>query len=752
MAAVEQPLEQPVEQPAESFDSSLPMKPPLPTAVTEGLAALRNSLRSWIWVDGLQRILWTLIGLIIADGVLDRVFQMEWSQRAVLLLLGIGLIGYRVWRRLIRPLMVSSSDEALCWEVETRHPELHEQLMAALSFARDGVSPTASRQLAAATVATASERLRAIDFTEVLNTRIRVRNQTLVAVAAGLLMAFSCLVVVHPLVKVWFRRNVLLHDIDWPVNTDLQIQGLSANGKLRVPRGEEYLLRLLIGPESKRKADRVTIEFSDGRAPQAMKRGATESQFELALPNIVQAFELRARGGDAVTRWVPVELVEPPAIETAEFSIESPTYTAAAPEVFPQGKGPYQVMPGGTVRLKATANKPLQGARLVNEGKTLPLSLAGDKEVTGSISASDFGLAIDGASSQSWTFELTDSEGLTSRRGASFVVRLKRDREPRVRAKLTGIGGMITSRARLPLSGRVNDDFAVAELAASFSYRGEDAQAAPVKGPLPMPGTDGVVGKSDAGFETVLDIQPANIPTGVGLTLSISAKDKDNISGPNIGSAPDFTLRVVTDEELRVDLLRREKEQRQDFERLTKLQDDLLTDARAFAADVADANVSFPPEKRDRLIQFQKRQKTLAGNVANVWQKLSSMRHEIENNQLEETDGPLQTRLRDKVLDPIQQLIDKRFPGIQTRLDAVRRMSDGNAERNSAIEATLTEQQLAVDEMKAILTEMAQSESFQEAVNLMYELQKAQQEVLERTRKERDQKQKDLLEKAGKKG
>jgi flavin-binding protein dodecin len=747
MATVEQPAKESVE----IFDSSLPAKPPLPTAVTEGLAALRDSLRKWIWVDGLQRILWTVIGLIVVDGVLDRVFQMEWSQRAVLLVLAIGLIAYRVWWRLVRPLMVSSTDDALCWEVESRHPELQEHLMAALSFARVGISPTASRQLAAATVATANEQLRKVDFTEVLNTRLRVRNQTLVAVAAGLLMAFGCLVVVHPLVRVWFDRNVRLRDIDWPVSTILQIQGL-VNGKLRVPRGEEYLLNLLVAPESKQKADRVTIEFSDGRAPQAMKRGATESQFELALPNIVQTFELRARGGDALTRWVPVELVEPPAVETAEFTIESPAYTGAAAEVLPQGKGPYQVMPGGTVRLKVTANKPLKGARLVNEGKTLPLSLSGDRDVTGSISAAEFGLALDGASSQSWTFELTDSEGLTSRRGASFVVRLKRDREPRVRAKLTGIGGMITPRARLPLSGRVNDDFAVADLAAAFSYRTDDAQATPVKGPLGMPGTEGVVGKADAGFETVLDIQPANIPTGVGLTLSISAKDKDDISGPNIGSAPDFTLRVVTDEELRVDLLRREKEQRQDFERLTKLQDDLLTDSRAFAADVADASVSFPPEKRDRLIQFQKRQKTLAGNVASVWQKLSSMRHEIENNQLEEPEGPLQTRLTGKVLDPLQHLIEKRFPGIQTQLDTIRRMSDGNAERSTTIEKTIEEQQAAVDEMKAILAEMAQSESFQEAVNLMYELQKAQQEVLERTRKERDQRQKDILEKAGKKG
>lgn len=722
-------------------------KPRMPPAVVDGLAALRDGLRRWVWLDGLQRVLWTVLGLIAADFVLDRIFQMEWSQRAVLLVLAVGWIAYRAWRRLVRPLAVDTTDDGLCWEVESRHPQLREHLMAALSFARDGVSPTASPQLAAATVAKANEELKKVDFTSVLNGDVRVRNQTLLSLAAGLFLALGCLIVAHPLARVWFERNVLLRDIDWPVNTILKIQGLT-NGKLRVPRGEEYLLAVEIAPESKQKADRVTIEFSDGRAQQIMKRAG--ERFELPLPNIIQTFELRARGGDAVTRWVPIELVEPPGIETAEFEIVSPPYTGMAPEVLPQGRGPYQLLPGGSIRLKGKANKPLQSARWISEGKSIPLKLDGERDLSGSATASELGLALDGANSQSWTFEMTDQEGLTSRRGASFVVRLKRDREPRVRAKLTGIGGMITPRAKLPLSGRVNDDFAVADISAAFSYRGDDAQAPPVKGPLAMPGAELVAGKADAPFETVLDLEPANIPTGVGLTLSITARDKDDVSGPNLGAAPDFTLRVVTDDELRVDLLRREKEQRQDFERLTKLEDDLLTDTRAFAADVGEPATPLAADKRDRLIQFQKRQKTLAGNVVSVWQKLSGMRLEIENNKLEEPDGPLQTRLNAKILTPLAQLGEKRFPAIQQQIDKVRRMADGNAERNSTIEALVEEQRQTVEEMRAILAEMAQSESFQEAVNMMYELQKAQQDVLERTRKEREQRQKDLLEKAGK--
>jgi hypothetical protein len=48
--------------------------------------------------------------------------------------------------------------------------------------------------------------------------------------------------------------------------------------------------------------------------------------------------------------------------------------------------------------------------------------------------------------------------------------------------------------------------------------------------------------------------------------------------------------------------------------------------------------------------------------------------------------------------------------------------------------------------MREILRHMIRSEGFQEAVNLLYEIQKSQQDVYDRTQKERQERIKGILE------
>src|SRR5205814_9528029 len=109
-------------------------------------------------------------------------------------------------------------------------------------------------------------------------------------------------------------------------------------------------------------------------------------------------------------------------------------------------------------------------------------------------------------------------------------------------------------------------------------------------------------------FDDVIELAPLKIPTGTGLSFRFEAADNDDISGPNTGRSSEFLVRIVTEEELRTDLLRREKEQRQEFERLLKNQEDLLTDSRAFEAAVK-GQPNLTAEQKDQLMGYHKRQK-----------------------------------------------------------------------------------------------------------------------------------------------
>jgi len=86
------------------------------------------------------------------------------------------------------------------------------------------------------------------------------------------------------------------------------------------------------------------------------------------------------------------------------------------------------------------------------------------------------------------------------------------------------------------------------------------------------------------------------------------------------------------------------------------------------------------------------------------------------------------------------------MPAIVQSLDQVRRQATAVKERNEALATTLAQQEKAIEKMKRVLSLMVKSEGYQEAVNLLYEIQKSQQDVLERTIKEQQERIRKILE------
>jgi hypothetical protein len=86
------------------------------------------------------------------------------------------------------------------------------------------------------------------------------------------------------------------------------------------------------------------------------------------------------------------------------------------------------------------------------------------------------------------------------------------------------------------------------------------------------------------------------------------------------------------------------------------------------------------------------------------------------------------------------------IPQAQSGLDKVRRQANDAAARDTALAETIVQQTETAAKMKEILEHMVKSEGFQEAVNLLYEIQKAQTDVHEQTNKERQERIRRILE------
>lgn len=738
--------------------------PSLP-GVDARLAALRAQIKLWFVLEGLAYVFWSALALGVLSFLLDYFFRLDMQQRTFLLVASIAALLVVFAQRVLRPLATPLSDDGLILEVERRHPELAEALISAVQFKRLGesINPHTSRAMVEATIHRGAEAGQSVRFADVLNRAGFGQNFILLLAALAVIGGLAYGGTVEPHIAAWFNRNILLRSTPYPQDTYLEILR-AENGKIRIPKGDDYTLEVVVKPESKVIPERVFVDFRDGRAPLAMKRRESDDPeapptFETVLANVIQSFQFRVRGNDERTEYVTVELVEPPALDQLELAVTMPKYAGGGTEILPAGKGPYFILPGSSLKLTGVGNKPLAKAALAREGERFDLTIEKDNKVSGQVTAEQL-------KTGQYAIELTDTEGLTARRPMTFGLRQRPDREPRVRAKLVGIGGMVTVRARLPLEIRVSDDHGLTKIYVPYSWSGDDEVRKQGSGELPLPEAKLEEKKLELSFKDVLDLQPLDIPPGTGLKFNVAAADNDDYPDepgatvPNVGKSQEVNVRVVTDEELRADLLRREKEQRQEFERLTAQQLELLTLSRELEAQLATQDLT--DEQKQKLSQSPKQQKLIATNANSVTQRLASIVTEIANNRLEDveesSDDPeadadsekikksLGKRLRTKIVEPLMELQDQGFPDAVQKVEGARRASADTAARLAAVKELVTQQEAVHAAMLEILSEMSQAEGFQEVVNALYEVEKQQKDVLERAKKANADKQKGIIE------
>jgi hypothetical protein len=709
-------------------------------------------MASWVLVDGLSRLLLGVIAFIAVSLLIDWSFQMDRPQRIVMLALAVGAAGVLAYRRLWKPLAMQPTDDALVLQVEEQHPDLRESLISAVQFSRqaehaEGVSLAMVR----ATVDLGVQAAERVEFGQVLHRQRFLINSLLLAAAVLVLGGTAAAGFVSQTVSIWFNRNVLLGDREWPQDVHFQIVG-AVDNVLTMPRGDDWPLEVLVTDDSRRLPDEAWLEVQGTRRRQRMDSLDGGRKFHTDLTGIADDLVFRVVEARAYSAWTSVRLIDRPAVVSLELRVTPPSYTGQPAELLPPGGGPYKLLSGSTLSIRGQATKPLSSATLTLGQAVMPMQITGGT-----------GLALDLAAGQvkdgDYVIDLLDTERLwlpghedlqplASREPATFRLRTGPDREPQVQAKLTGISNLVTPRALIPISGRVTDDFGIADLRLQRRWRGEKDEA-------DTTGTDHLHGSVDlpariADFESVLDLEPLSVPTAVSLSFFVEADDNNTVSGPGVGRSTVFLVRVVTEEELRAALLAREREQRVEFEKRIKVQDELKTDCEALLAGVR-SSADLADEQRAQLARLQKRQKSVGDDLARIARRFEDIVVEVRQNRIEEEKGPVQTRLSEKIIVPLWSVANTDVSAVTDALERAARQAAQASQRNASLAQAAAAQEQVLAKMREILANLEQAEGFQEAVNLLLEVQRAQEDVRQMTDKEKQEAIRRLLEEAEKK-
>ena len=732
----------------------------MPKSIARKLNQLRRKLTSWILVHGFSRWLLVILAVLVLNMALDRFFKMDFAQRTIMLcLMGAGALAYFFYR-VIRPLSSRPNDDALLYEVEDKNTELNQSLISGVQLAREknlaaqGTSP----ELAQATIDHGIEQAGKVNFGSALDASKAQQNWLLLF--AGLILAglLGYGVMQTDFLRTWFNRNILLSDDQWPQQTYLEIVGVE-DGLMKVPRGSDHRQLVHIVEESQIKDVEVTLELDtpSGRTLHRMKpTGKLDGREKVfVFHNVSSEFRFRASGGDATTPWAEIKLVEPPAIVEQKLEALLPEYTGmtSLPLV---GTGPHSVLVGSQLKVGITANKPLKSAVVKNGDDEYPMTQIGDDKLNFAVQLPGDGSVLKGGQ---YEFALTDETGLASTRRSKFEITIKDDKPPKVRASLLGISGLVVPRARLPVSYNAADEYGLTQMEFDCNWKSGDDDSAVVSRLLPFVDTKDENGKFLPTMQSVhaWELEDLKLTPGTSFRFAVKATD-NRPEEPGTGRSQEFLLRIVSVEELRADLLRREVEQRKAFQQAYDAQLELSAELRAISAmrregqSVAD----FDAGREARLIGLTRDQKSIGTSLDRIANRFEEFLVEVDNNKLDEKVEELDmgvsisTRFDQGISGPIRRLDADLISLASRNLDNCRRAASNQSQLAPAVDKTVEVQQRVLDEMKKILDSMVQSEGFQELVNGLLEIQKEQENVKKAALEQ--SKPKNIFDGDGKKG
>jgi hypothetical protein len=691
------------------------------------LRAVALRLRGYVLLEGVAWVIGFLFSAAVIQFTLDYGTRgLQWSMRAALLAMILGGAVWILWRRIISPLRVRVGLAETASLIERRFPELSSLLVSAVRFSLGdvGSAETNSPSLVASVVSSAGPRVRNLDFNNVLDPR---RSQRVAFAAAGALVVTLVAALAMPgVTRLWFARNVLLQDVDWPRQTKLIVD--LPHGELVGARGDDLTVQASAEGVQPREVEIVFTTASGERSRETMVTVGSEGayRYRYTFKNAQEDFFFHLEGGDDETQNYSARLLERPRVEWSQLGIVPPAYTRLESFTLRDGERAAQVLPGSEVTFTIATNKPVAQATLMAGNKMIaPAILEGEAGWPTSFGGGGgddrehHAVTISPKDTQTYHFSLVDLFGLEDKQPVRFAVRVIKDEPPRVRMKLPGVGEMVTPEAILPIELEFSDTYGLAGAELVFQVSREDAR----EGSIPLTTFRPYLTTFSASLTWPLSSEA--VTPGDRLTLFARATDFDDISGPNNAESPPISARVVTRDELLAELARREQEFRMDFERLIDAQEQLRSrlltliglsklegGSQDFAATIAT---------------LERRQRSIAGSVNIVRQQVEQVLTEHRINQL--ASQTVEERLGQGIAEPLGRLTTRDLP---EAADTIRRWSH---DPDGEVGTTVDPQQVALmSQMRAILANMLQWEGYQEAVNMLRDILRLQNELRTETK------------------
>ena len=345
---------------------------------------------------------------------------------------------------------------------------------------------------------------------------------------------------------------------------------------------------------------------------------------------------------------------------------------------------------------------------------------------------------------------LEDTDQIQSTAPAKFTINGIVDQPPLVTTELKGIGSSITRKARIPIAGMLTDDYGV--VSARFDYKVDDAETwspREFQSSPPRSLREFALRRAEEEPFERFDVLPLDLSIKQRLTLAVSALDGCNVGEAHRALGQKYVFNIVSEEELLSMLYVREINIRKRFEQIItemKQTREVLGKARGQADEAATLKKggAKPDDEKlatlalglssaaDRSLQAVRKNSV---ETAGVETSFADIREELVNNA---ADTPLLLeRLDGKILGPLRRINTKDFPNADSSLGLFKLALEKNTDPTGSMDEATDTLDSMIEKMELILTEMRELAKFHEVVEQLKANIKAQQDLLEETKRKR---------------
>lgn len=506
-----------------------------------------------------------LITLLTSLLFLDLLADLEIETRSLLLFSIITLTAILIIWSLFSLITKWKNNETLALEIERKNKEFDSRLISSIQFAKRKAKfpENAPISMVHNMILETKDVSKKFNFLKVVNPKALTRATLIffVIIITSGIWAYSEKDNIPILVK-----RALGEQIEIPRDTII----VEEPNISRVGIGDNIQMTFKVKSKktSELKAN-LNVDYNSGRKITVpLERTVTEPDTYIGtIEDVPESFSFDAKIDDAKTKTSSVTAIERPTIKNISATQVYPEFTKQSPTNHVPGD--FTFFPGSEVTINIESSKDLDSGNLKFLGldNQMPLSVneANKKEGAAKIK-------IPSQSLSGFSVSLTDSEEMNSKNNAIYKISLLTDLPPEIRITYPKRSEeLVTRKATLLIKYEAIDRFGVNSI--NLKYKREENEIVTI----PLMKEETAKKQISDSYEWNLGSLKTGLSEGDQIEYWLEASDQ-NISGLNISSSDKLSLKVVTPEEKRADLLGRTSDALGSVDEATNDQENLNKD------------------------------------------------------------------------------------------------------------------------------------------------------------------------------